>query len=99
MMNRNILRETIKDIATVEVGKLQSVKGNTATAVIKGQVYPRLRIVEMYEMHIIYHEGINGGFSENACRLISWQDRIGSDVIISFIDKNRSNGVIIGLLL
>lgn len=97
MINKEMLYTAIEQVATNEVGRLQGVSGNNATVVVGDQVYPGMRLARVFDTGDFDVEcPVDGSVTYKP---FDWNDYVGSDVLISLIGQDRSNGVVVGVLM
>lgn len=93
MINRTMLNKALSQIATNSIGTLQAVDGSSATVVIENQVYPDVKLIEVYE-------GVLDPNGEYPCAIIpfQWEDYIGRQVLITFLNRSLTEAVVVGVV-
>lgn len=99
MINREMLRNSINQIATNDVGTLQSVDGNRATVVIDNQVYPDMMLSEIFTCEDYEVTFTGNGTVIGTCNPFKWEDHIGKTVLVSLLQRNHSKGVVVGVIM
>lgn len=96
---RDLINKSIRQVSTNEIGLLKSVDGNKATVLIEEQVYPNYHLLELFEQEEKLLIGLTEQVKENACVPFKWADKVGSNVLVCFLNQNRSQGVVVGVVL
>lgn len=97
MINRAMLDKSMGQIATNSIGRLQSVDGNKATVVINDQVYPDMMLVEVFDCDEFECKSpVNN--ANIKFKPFDWSNYIGRQVLVTLLDRDPTNGVVVGVI-